>query len=163
MALDLESLKTEVQHFLKEAGLSVFYGQSRYDEFAIYWDTERHPDFREFLAVARSSGAALVVFAEQQFSRQRIDDALYQLDDCDLPREEARNLENRLRQFEGYEGFTCRLEISFDVGTNTYVFELDTDWHNAFRQIIGEIKAFLPGPEDEEEDEGPIGGYFSNN
>lgn len=144
--------------------MSVFYGHSRFDEFAIYWDTDRHPDFREFLVVARGSGATLVVFAEQQFSRQRIDDALYQLDDCDLPQEEARNLENRLRQFEGYEGFTCQLEISFDIGTNTYVFEMDTDWHNAFGQIVAEIKAFLPGPDDEDDGEaGPIAGYFSNN
>lgn len=164
MAHDLESLKREIRQFLNEAGLAVFYGRKRYAEFPIYWDVEQQPDFRQFLAVARSAGAKLVVFAEERFSRDRIEDALFRLEECEIPQEEARNLENRLHQFEDYEGFTCSLELSFDVDSRAYFFEVRTDWYDTFNRIVDEIDTFLPdGDEPEEDDEGLIGGYYSKN
>ncbi|HEX7360880.1 MAG TPA: hypothetical protein VF283_10345 [Bryobacteraceae bacterium] len=165
MALDLETLKTEMQDFLKDAGLAVFYGHPQSAELAIYWDTERHGNFREFVAVAAKAGAKLIVFSEQQFSEGRIENARFQMEECDLTREEARSFENRLNQFEAYEDFTCAVELSFHLDGRSYVFELKTDWYRAFNRLIGEIDAYLPEPEEfsEEEDEGPIGGYFSKN
>lgn len=165
MALDLETLKTEMQDFLKDAGLAVFYGHPRTGELAVYWDTERHGDFREFVAVAAKAGAKLIVFSEQQFSGGRIENARFQMEECDLTRDEARNFESRLHQFEAYEDFTCAVELSFHLEGRSYIFELKTDWCRAFNQLLGEIDAYLPEPEDfsEEEDEGPIGGYFSKN
>ncbi|MGH9654247.1 MAG: hypothetical protein ACRD6B_12390 [Bryobacteraceae bacterium] len=165
MAVDLETLKAEMQDFLKDAGLAVFYGHPQSAELAIYWNTERHGDFREFVAVAAKAGAKLIVFSEQQFSEGRIENARFQMEDCDLTRDEARSFENRLSQFEAYEDFTCAVELSFHLDGRSYIFELQTDWYRAFTRLIGEIDAYLPEPEEfsEEEDEGPIGGYFSKN
>ncbi|MGH9583429.1 MAG: hypothetical protein ACRD4O_10875 [Bryobacteraceae bacterium] len=164
MALDLETLKAEMQDFLKEAGLALFYGYPRLGEFAVYLDTERHGDFREFVAVAVKAGARLIVFCEQQFSADRIEDARFQIEECEITREEARGFENRLHQFEAYEEFTCSLDLSFNLEGRAYIFELKTDWLRAFHRLLAEIDAYLPEPEDaaDEEDNGPIG-YFSNN
>lgn len=164
MALDLERTKAEILDFLKEAGLAVFYGFPRRGDSAVYWDTERHADFREFASVAAQTGVKLIVFSEQQFSADRIADAHLQIEECDLTREESRSFENRLRQFEAYEEFTCSLNLSFSLDGRMYVFELKTDWLRAFNRLLAELDSYLPEDEDaDEEEDGPMGGYFSNN
>lgn len=165
MALDLETTKAEMLDALTEAGLAVFYGYPRLGDFPVYWDAERHSDFREFVSVAVQAGAKLIVFCEQQFSADRIEDARFQIEECDLTAEEARGFENRLRKFEDYEAFTCSLSLSFQLGGQIYVFELKTDWLRAFHSLLDEIESYLPEGEDagDEKPEGPLGGYFSNN
>ena len=51
MALDLETLRTEIQAYLDESGAAVFHGYHRMIDTLnqVSWDTEQHPDFREFL------------------------------------------------------------------------------------------------------------------
>ena len=164
MALDLESLRTAIQAHLLESGIPVFYGYHRMlDTMAqVSWDTDRHPDYQEFLATARSAGAKLIVFNYDAFSLSRIDEALEELEDCEFPREEKRNYELRLRQLEAYEGFTSSLQLSFALDNRVYLFELHTEWFDALADILGEIEAALEEREDEEE-QGPLGRYFSNN
>src|SRR5258707_541643 len=163
MALDLESLRTEIEARLEQNGLPVFYGYHRMlDTLAqVSWDTERHPDFREFLEAARGADAKLLVFNYDAFSLSRIDEALEELEECDFPREEKRNYEARLRQLEAYEGFTCSLQLSFSLESRVYIFELHTEWFDALTGVLGELDTALEEHEDEEE--GPLGRYFSNN
>ena len=82
MALDLETLRNEMQTCLDEAGVPVFYGTYRVLDSLnqVAWDVENHPDFREFLAIARRVGARIIVFNHQAFSLEQIDDALEQLE-----------------------------------------------------------------------------------
>jgi hypothetical protein len=163
MALDLETLRTEMQTHLQESGIPVFYGyHGLLDPAAqVSWDTEGHPDFRDFLATAHKAGAALVVFNHESFSLDQIDDALDQLEESDFTREEKRNYETRLRQLQAYEGFTCSVQLSFSVENRLYVFELHTDWYQALAEIINELD--VATEEEIDEEQGPIGGYFSNN
>ncbi len=51
MALDLETLKAEIQTYLEASDIPVFFGYHRtIDPMAhIAWDVENHPDFREFI------------------------------------------------------------------------------------------------------------------
>jgi hypothetical protein len=162
MALDLETLRTEIQAHLQESGIPVFYGYHGLLDTAaqVSWDTEAHPDFREFVETARKAGAALIVFNYESFSLDQIDDALDQLEESDFTREEKRNYETRLRQLQAYEGFTCEVQLSFTLENRLYVFELHTDWYQALAEIINELDV---ATEEIDEEEGPIGGYFSNN
>jgi hypothetical protein len=65
---------------------------------------------------------------------------------------------------QAYEGFTCSLELSFALEGRLYLFELRTDWYDSMRDILNELEvAADPFSDEEEEEEGPIGGYFSNN
>jgi hypothetical protein len=167
MALDLESLRKEMQVHLEKSEMPIFFGYHRMLDSLIQvsWDTEGHPDFREFIETARRSGAKLVVFNQASFQLDQIDEALEELETADFTREEKRHFETRLKQLQAYEGFTCSLQLSFALEGRLYLFELRTDWYDSMRDILSELEvANDPFSDEEEEEEGPIGGgYFSNN
>ncbi len=163
MATDLETLKTEIQSYLEQSTLAVFHGFSGLtDSMPVFWDTERHPDFREFVGTAEKAGATLVVFYHRQFSLDQIDDIIEDLQEGDFTREEKRNYEHRLRDIQKYEGFTCEVELSFSLNGRVYLYQLHTDWYTAWEDVLSEIESAVD-EEPEEEDEGPISGYFSKN
>lgn len=162
MALDLETLRTEILAHLNSNGIAVFYASHRaLDPLnQIFWDVERHPDFRAFVAVARQAGAKFLNFHHQALSVDQIDEALDQLEDSDFTREEKRHYETRLKQLRDYEGFTCSVELSFSLENKVYVFEMHTEWYESLSDILTELEV---ADEEEEEDDGSLGGYFSNN
>lgn len=162
MLQDLETLRSEIESFLQQAGLTIFYGSHQMSDglFQVSWDVGRHPDFKEFLATAKAAGANLIVFTQQSFSLDQIDAALDQLEDCELTYDEKRQYESRLRQLQAYEGFTSALELSFTLENRAYFFEVHTDWFEAFTDLLNELDALVD--EDVNED-GTLGGYFSNN
>jgi len=162
MALDLETLRTAIEAYLDSSGLAIFHGYGNVMDTLnqAIWDTERHPDFREFVECARKAGSKIVTFYYRSFSLDQIDSALDQLEDSDLTREEKRNFETRLRQLQAYEGFTCSVELSFSIDGQVYSFELHTDWYEALNDILAELEA---ASEEEEEDDDSLGGYFSKN
>jgi hypothetical protein len=162
MAIDLETTRAEIQTHLEQSNVAIFHGYSSLSETAlVYWDTDRHPDFRQFLQAAERAGATLIVFYHQQFSLSEIDDLLQELEDSQLTRDEKRSFESRIREIQKYEDFTCAVELSFSHEGRVYIYRLQTDWYGAWEDILAEIEA--AADEHAEEDEGPISGYFSNN
>jgi len=164
MPQDLEKLRVEIETYLQQCGITVFYGAHRMLDalLQVSWDTERHADFHEFVDAARSAGIKLIVFNQQAFSLDQIDGALDQLEECEFTREEKRQYESRLRQLQSYEGFTSLLELTFSFEGRVYTFEVHTDWYEAFTDILSELDAAAEEEEDVSED-GSLGGYFSNN
>jgi len=164
MPQDLEKLRGEIEAYLRESDMAVFHGVHRMPDalFQVTWDVDRHADFHEFVDTARAAGIKLIVFSHHAFSLDQIDSALDQLEECDFTREEKRQYENRLRQLQGYEGFTSSLELSFVLDGRIYSFEQHTDWYETFTDIVSELDAALEEEEDVDED-GSLGGYFSNN
>jgi hypothetical protein len=164
MTTDLETLRTEIQGYLEDVGIAIFHGYQRgVDPPAqVYWDTESHADFREFVEAGRKAGAKLIVFAHEAFSLDEIDEALDRLEDSRLALEEKHTFEKRLRELQAYEGFTCSLELSFDLESRVYLFELRTAWYQTLRDILAELELSAE-QEEEDEDQGPIPGYFSRN
>lgn len=162
MALDLETLRAEIKSYLDDSGIAVFYGYRRPLDPSndVYWDTDGHPSFTEFLSSGQKAGAKLFVFHHQAFSLDQIDEALDELEDSDLSHEEKRNFETRLRQLQAYEGFTCSLELSFSVDGQVYIYEMHTEWYQALNDILAELETVA---EEQEEDDGTLGGYFSKN
>jgi hypothetical protein len=114
-----------------------------------------------FLETAKQSGVRLVVFHYREFSPDYLGDAADRLEAAELPREDQRRLEHRLGALRDYEGFTCSIELSFDLGCRVYHFSLRTEWYEDLLDILDEIDASYP--EEEEEGEEPMGGYFSRN
>lgn len=164
MKPNLDILKPEIELYLEEAGLAVYYGYSRplEGEAAVYWDTEQYPDYRQFVQTARAAGAKLVVFHQREFLSEHIDEALEQLRACELPAQESRQLEERLADLRAYEGSICAIELSFDHEGCVYLFDLRTEWFDEFSEILDEIQLLVPDPDDSD-GESPIGGYFSRN
>jgi hypothetical protein len=162
MALDLESLRTEIISHLTNSETPVFHAAHRAVDplNQIYWDVERYPDYRAFLSVARNAGVKLLNFYHQTLAVEQIDEALDELEDSELPIDEKRQYANRLKQLREYEGFTCSVELWFSLEGKTYVFEQHTEWYESLTDILAELEAA-----DEEEDASDDGfsGYFSNN
>jgi hypothetical protein len=164
MKLNLDVLKTEIGETLESRKFAVFHGYSRAMESmpTVFWDTHRYPDYKQFLDTATAAGANLLVLHAREFSSLLVDNSLEQLEDGDFAPEDRRAIERRLRELRAYDGFTCAIELSFDLNNRMYMFELRTEWYEEFSDLLDEIDSAMPHADDES-DEGPIGGYFSKN
>lgn len=163
MAIDLESLRSEIDGFFVQSSLTPFHGLTSFDDtLAIFWDTKREPDFRVYLRAAERAGVRLIVINQEQFLLDEIDDVRDQLEASNLSREEKRNLERRIQDLQKFEGFTSRLELSFSLEGRMYVYRVEAEWYMAWDDILLEIDAAAP-EESEELDDDSISGYFSAN
>lgn len=165
MTRDLDTLKNEIPAHLEANGFVIFYGCSRSmdDPHVVNWDIERHPDYEAFLKAAREAGVKLIVFHHRDFGAGNVDEALERLEECGMPLEDSRSLERRLRDMRIYEGFTCALELSFDYQDRAYMFELRAEWYLDFLDALDEIDVHYSHGDEDEDEEGPIGGYYSRN
>jgi hypothetical protein len=164
MKLNLDALKTDILEQLRADGFVVFHGHCRNGQSrpVAYWDTARVPEFQSFLAAARQTGAKMVVFNQVQFFEGMVEDALEQLEECELPVEERRGYERRLREMSAFQGFTCALELSFDTEARSFVYEVQADWYSDFLRIVDDLDSYSHEGEEEGE-KGSMGGYFSRN
>lgn len=164
MKPNLDILKPEIESYLEETGLTVFYGHSRPLESApaVYWDCGQYPDYRLFVQSARSAGAKLMVFHQREFFSEQIDEAVEKLHSCELPPQDARHFEERLIDLRAYEGSVCAIELSFDHEGRVYLFDLRAEWFDEFAEMQDEIQLLVPDPDDGDDDS-PISGYFSRN
>ncbi len=162
MDINLDTLKREIVEYLNASGFAVFRSSPGGLEGLpiVVWDSERYPDYQMFLNVAQQVGSKLVLFASRELESDEIDETLEQLESSDLSREERRDYETRLRELRAYEGVTCSLELAFDYHSRLYVYEVRPDWYEELVGIGDEITVNLPS---EDEDDGSLGGFYSNN
>ena len=160
--MNLDTLKTEIEAFLEAQGFAVFHGYSRMLDTLpiVYWDCDRHPDYKEFVKSAKAAGARVMVLHQRELVAEQINDALEELESLEMPRNEHRGFERRLKDLRKYEGLTCALELSFDHEGRVFLFDLSTEWYEELSEILGELQ--LLAPEEDEEDDS-MGGYFSKN
>ena len=161
MRVNLDTVRSEIQEYLESRGIVVFHGCARAGEHApaVYWDTERHSDYRMFLAAAEAAGVRVVTLYANEFSNEVVEDTLGRLEETALPREERRTVEAQLREMLGYAGFICQIELSFDVAPRVYVFDLRTEWFDELEELLDRIDDAV----EEHDDEEPLGGYYSKN
>jgi hypothetical protein len=165
MKLNLDTLRTEIQEYLESRGMVVFQSFPRSNEPgpAVYWDTVRDSSFRPFLAAAEAAGVRLVTLYARELDEDVIDDALEQLAEANFDRDERRAIEMRLKEMHAYSGFTCQIELAFDLAPRVYILDLRADWFDDLNDLVDRIEEAYNGL-DEEEGEGPISsGYFSKN
>jgi hypothetical protein len=160
--LNLDTLRLEIQQELDAQGIVVFHSFPRSGEPlpAVYWDTELYPDYNAFLSAAKAAGVKIITFFVREFSSDMIEDAWERLKEASLGREEHRTMEAQLRDAESYTGFTCQIELSFDVGPRVYIFDLRTDWFEDLSDLLDRIE---DAHHMSMEDPDPPGPYFSKN
>jgi len=164
MKANLDTLRTEIREYLESRNIAVFHGVSRgAEEVTVYWDMQRHPDFREFVSAAEAAGIRLITLHAEEFSDDVIDDALERVDESALSREERRTTEARLREMRGYTGFVCQIELTFDLGSRVYMFELRTDWYNELNDLLYSVDDAFEGEEEGDGGDALGSGYFSKN
>jgi hypothetical protein len=161
--MNLDTVKSEITSYLQSNGFIVFHGYSRalQERAEIEWDVARYPDYRDFLKVARELDVRLIVFHHREFSSTVIDRALEELEGASYEYEDQRDIERRLRELRVYDGFTCAVELSFDHGSLSYVYELRTEWYTELNNVLDELDVF--GDDDDDDEEDPLSGYYSKN
>ena len=160
---NLNSIAEEVRSYLETEHFVVFHCLTRAgDEIPIvYWDTERHPEFKPFLDSALQLGIRLIHIHIREFSSMHREEALEALSESELDRSEQRDLKRRIDELSIYEGLTCAIEMSFDFEGRLYMFQLHTEWYEEWQDILDELEDFMPGLDDDPDKYG--GGYFSKN
>jgi len=163
--LNLDTLKREILEYLDSTGLAVFHGRpgGLEGQPMVLWDVERHPDYQAFLDVAVKSETRVIIFASREFQSSDTEDLLAQLDDLDVDRDEKRDYQKRLRELSVHEGVTCTLELAFDYHSRMYIYEMQPDWYDDFLSVEDEIMSLISDSDDMEDDDEPLGGYFSKN
>jgi len=164
--LNLETLKGEILDYLAASEFAVFRSYSGgLDALpVISWDTERFPDYRMFLDTAGKAGIKLVMFASRELEDDEIEEAIEELEDAGMARDEHREMEGRIREARRYVGSTCALELAFDYNSHLYVYEARPDWYDDFLEACEEITASLASGEDVDSDgQDGLGGFYSNN
>ncbi len=167
MKQDLDGLRTEIGDYLESENFLVFHGHPRYSEpfVTVRWDSDRYPDYKLFLKLAKQLGENLIVFHHRELSSDFIDDLLDQMEGLDLPEEELAELSGRLADLRSFEGFTCVVELSFEYREHFYIYSKAAPWYEDLLEIADEIDAYS-ADEDEggyEEPEDGMGSYFSRN
>lgn len=167
MDLNLETLKTEILDFLAVSEFAVFRSHAGgLDALpVITWDVERFPDYRMFLETAQKAGQHLILFATRELEESEVDEALEEMQDAELTREESREFEKRLKAAHRHVGVTCSIELAFDYNSHLYVYEVQPDWYEEFLETVDELSGLIPAGEDftDEGHDGLGGGYYSNN
>lgn len=165
MPVNLDTLKDDILTRLEAMGFVVFHGYRRHGEHeaVVFWDARRGGDYDAFLETARKCGVKMVVFHWMQFRSEMVEDALDRLEDCDMPRDEHRGYERRLRGMKSYQGFTCSLDLSYDHEGCTFVFDVQAEWYKEFLNILDELDDYLPDAEDDGGEDEPMGGFLSRN
>jgi hypothetical protein len=171
MQLNLNSLRAQIEEHLKSSGMIAFPSLPRVGDIGatIYWDTARCPEFKDFLAAAETAGVKIVTLFARELEDDLIDDTLAQLDALDMDRDERRSIEKRIKEMRAYVGFTCEIELAFDLGPRVYMFDLQTEWFSDLNDLIDQIEELYDAEdkdddEDEDEDDMPLrGGYFPKN
>ena len=166
---NLDTLKLEIEKYVVENKFAMFRGLQRSTidrDIAISWDTFRFPDFRDFLSVAAAAGVKIIVFHYLILEPAQIKSLHQHLDEAEIEPDEKRNLNRDLKRLKMYEGFVSSLELSFDLGSSTYLFGSATSWYAEMESILERLDPFLPDFFDEEDEkDGPIGGsgFYSRN
>ncbi len=164
MRPNLDTLRHEIEQHLESRGLAVFrsYPRAESDRSpgeAIQWDSQNYPDYRDFVEAACAAGVRLMTLNARELTSDVIENALAQLADSDLDRDERRSVDTRLNEIQAYEGFTCQVELSFDHAQRTYVFEVRTDWFDELNELVDRIAYACQ----DDGDDNPLSGYYSNN
>jgi len=165
---NLDILKQELLDYLVSEGFAVFRSQPGSVEAlpSIFWDTEAHPEYQAYLNVAKISDARIIVFAHREFEAEELEDAVEQMQDCELGREEQRSIERSLSEMRAFVGATCSIEMAFDYRGRMYVYELVTEWFQTFAdlsELLIAASTSASDDDDEDETDSSFGGYYSKN
>jgi hypothetical protein len=163
MKPNLDVLKPEIELYLEEMGMAIFYGFTRsLDSLpVVYWDCDQYPDYRQFIQSGRAAGSKIVVFHQREFYSEQVDDALERLNACHLPPQESRSYEERLNEMRLHEGSVCAIELSFDREGRVFLFDLRTEWFEEFSDMLDEIQVLTADADDGGDDS--LTSYFSRN
>lgn len=165
--LELDSLKNEVLEYLRAAGLPIFYGFGiPGEESYTYWDAGQYPDWRQFVDVAKESGARLLLFSSRMFDADELRMARETLEEVEMADNDRDDANEFLDGIRSKVGHVAWIRVAWQQENRRYAYERVAPWYEKFIDLIEEINDYLPELTDmEDDDEGPQGrgGFYSLN
>jgi hypothetical protein len=154
MEQDLHNLKDDMVAFVEGHGLKRFHGGVKDEVPCVHWSPEEeHADaWKDFVELAKASGAPFVTMAYRSVDSEDIDFLLERLEDLSYMTEEDMEEARWLRNFVGKIG---RLQLGFPCQGVMFLYEVSTEWYENFERLesaADEFDGILIDDADQEED-----------
>jgi len=139
------------------------------EERSVWWDTNRVPDYKKFIAAAKSAGAKMILYYDQDLSEETIADVEDALELAVLEPEEYREYARQIGELRSYIGFTSRLGVGFASEGMFYWFDLESPWYEELVDMLEDLhlsgfpREGIGGADEDEDEDPPIGNFYSNN
>jgi len=133
MVQDLSSIQDDVQAFIQGLGMRRFHGYIPEEMPNVLWEgDDLHESWKDFLELARASGAAFVTMNVAQLDSDDIDLLISELRRSTLSREDDLELARGLRSYVGRTGF---IQLGFPYQGVMFLCELSTEWYESYRSL----------------------------
>ena len=130
---DLSSIQDDVQAFTQGLGLRRFQGYIPDEMPSVLWDGDDvHESWKDFLELARASGAMFITMNSVQLEADDVDLLLSELRRSTLSREEDMETARQLRSHVGRTGF---IQLGFPHQGVMFLCELSTEWHENYTAL----------------------------
>lgn len=147
---DLESLKRQMEDYLKQQGINIFYA-SIFSEGSVevLWGKEN--DWETFFQIAKSEGVKTIVFEEIVFDKSFIDDHLKDesLAENEEGKTKIKEYNKKLLEFEKYLGKIGQISVGWIKDFVVYKYTKVADWMKEYGELTTEEEV-----EEEETGEG---------
>ena len=133
MVQDLSGIQDDVQAFIQGLGMRCFHGYIPEEMPNVLWDTDDlHESWKDFLELARASGAAFVTMNVAHLESGDVDLLVSELRRSSISREDDLEAARGLRSYLGRTGF---IQLGFPHQGVIFLCELSTDWYENYRSL----------------------------
>ena len=162
-------VKDEILEYLRREGLAIYHVEPEMwpNERSVWWDTNKAPDYKQFIVAAKSAGARMILYFDQELEEDTIADAEDALEMASLQPDEYREYARQIGDLRSYIGFTNRLGIGFASDGMFYWFDLEAPWYEELMDMLEDLQMssipFGSAEEDDEDKNPPLGNFYSKN
>ncbi len=165
-SLELQRLKTEILEYLRSVGLPVFYCLGiPGDEGFIFWDHAQYPDWRQFIDVAKESGARMFLFSSRDLTLEELQTAREALEEVAAESSEREDAVAFLDSLHQHVGHGAWVRVAWQQDGRRFAYERVAPWYENLLDLLDELSDHLPDLDDEEDNDEPgsRGGYYPLN
>ncbi len=111
----------------------------------------------------------MILYYDQDLSEETIADAEDALELAVLEPEEYREYARQIGELRSYIGFTSRLGVGFASEGMFYWFDLESPWYEELVDMLEDLhlsgfpREGIGGADEDEDEDPPIGNFYSNN
>ncbi|MBA7593868.1 hypothetical protein ES703_00802 [subsurface metagenome] len=143
---DLENLRQRIEDYLKQQGISAFYGNfpskgTVEGTVEVIWGKEN--EWESFLQIAKHEGIKTVIFESMIFDKSFIDDRLKgeNLAESEEEKIGIRDYNKKLQKFEKYLGEIGQISVGWIKDFVVYRYTKVADWMNEYGELTTEEEA----------------------
>jgi hypothetical protein len=130
---DLSGIQDDVQAFTQGLGLRRFHGYIPEEMPSVMWEGDDvHESWKDFLELARASGAPFITLNAVQLESDDVDLLLSELRRSNLSHDEDLETARGLRSQVGRTGF---IQLGFPYQGVMFICEIATEWYENYKAL----------------------------